>query len=83
MKHSLGCPAIAFDDPIVQKAFIARRCCRQQTRATADVGVHDENSDALTVLAGPSSFTVCASAVVVNEASDVAFPGGVAPTVKV
>src|SRR5258707_13657177 len=31
---------------------------------------------------GPSGFPVCPAAVVVDEASDVAFPGGIAPAVK-
>ena len=38
---------------------------------------------ALTLLAEGSWSTVCPPAVVINEASDVAFPGGIAPTVKV
>ena len=38
---------------------------------------------ALTLLAERSWSTVCPPAVVVNEASDVAFPGGIAPAVKV
>ena len=41
-----------------------------------------ERERALTVLAGRSWFTVCPPAVVVDEASDVAVPGGIAPAVK-
>src|SRR6478752_2185848 len=43
---------------------------------------HWHGAHSSSVLAQRSWFTVCPPAVVVDEASDVAFPGGIAPTVK-
>jgi hypothetical protein len=81
VKHSLGCPAIACDEPMGRKAC---RRCRQHVRATADVGVDTEHERRARADRSPerSWFTVCPPAVVVDEASDVAFPGGIAPAIK-
>lgn len=49
---------------------------------TCAVAPSNTNGSALTVLAERSWFTACPPAVVVDEASDVAFPGGIASTVK-